>query len=125
MSTGRKTALFVAIVVASNTFGNLFLSIGMKHSAAGLLASLINPWVAAGIVLLIVWTMSRMALLSWADLSYVLPVTSLGYVLNAALGAIVQGERIEPERWLGTLLIVAGAALAGSTAPGTTGDPRR
>ena len=32
--------------------------------------------------------LSRMALLSWADLSYVLPVTSVGYVLVALIGKI-------------------------------------
>ena len=30
-----------------------------------------------------------MALLSWADLSYVLPVTSVGYVLAALVGAVL------------------------------------
>ncbi|MBM3734570.1 MAG: hypothetical protein FJW39_02190 [Acidobacteria bacterium] len=121
MSRAVKTAVFVAIVVVSNTVGNLFLSLGMKQPGAGPLAALLNPWVLAGIALLIVWTFSRMALLSWADLSFVLPVTSLGYVLNAILGLVVHGERITTERWLGTLLIVAGTALAGSTPP----DSRR
>ena len=111
-----KTALFVAIVVVSNTFGNLCLSLGMKNSSSGLITSLFNPWVVAGIALLIVWTLTRMALLSWADLSFVLPVTSVGYVLNAILGRVVNGEAITPERWIGTVLIVAGTALAGSTA---------
>lgn len=111
-----KTALFVAVVVVSNVFGNLCLSLGMRHSESGLISSLLNPWVAAGIGLLIVWTLSRMALLSWADLSFVLPVTSVGYVLNAILGRVVHGEVITPERWIGTALIVAGTALAGSTA---------
>ena len=39
--------------------------------------AIFNPWVLVGIALLILWTLSRMALLSWADLSYVLPVTSV------------------------------------------------
>lgn len=125
MSRARKTALFVAIVVFSNTFGNLCLSLGMKGSDTGLIAALLNPWVAAGIALLIVWTFARMALLSWADLSYVLPVTSLGYVLNAILGRFVQNEAITWERWLGTLLIVSGTALVGATAPGTTPEKPR
>ena len=45
------------------------------------IAALFNPWVALGVSLLIVWMLSQMTLLSWADLSYVLPVTSVGYVL--------------------------------------------
>ena len=47
---------------------------------------LFRPWVALGVLLLILWLLSRMALLSWADLSYVLPVTSIGYVLVALAG---------------------------------------
>ena len=79
-----------------------------------------NPWVALGILLLICWLLSRMTLLSWADLSFVLPVTSLGYVLTAGMGQFFLGEHISWQRWMGTLLIVAGTALVGSTAPRTT-----
>ena len=50
------------------------------------ITALFQPWVALGVVLLILWMLSRMALLSWADLSYVLPVTSIGYVLVALAG---------------------------------------
>jgi len=114
-----KTALFVALVVLSNTFGNLALSVGMKGAAGSLFASLANAWVLAGIALLVFWTLARMTLLSWADLTFVLPVTSIGYVLNALLGRFVLGEQISGERWLGTLLIAGGTTLAGLTKPGT------
>ncbi len=56
------------------------------------IAALFQPWVALGVVLLILWQMSRMALLSWADLSYVLPVTSVGYVLVALIGKVLLNE---------------------------------
>ena len=48
-----------------------------------------SPWVLLGTTLLIFWLLSRMTLLGWADLSYVLPVTSIGYVLSAILGKIL------------------------------------
>ena len=100
-------------MVASNALGNFALSIGMKQ-ATNLLAALLEPWVLGGIALLIFWTLARMALLSWADLSYVLPVTSIGYVLNALIGRVFLGEHVSAERWAGTLLIVGGATLVGS-----------
>jgi uncharacterized membrane protein len=84
-------------------------------SVVGYLEAFLNPWIWLGIGLLILWMLSRMALLSWADLSYVLPVTSIGYVLNAVMGAVFLGERVSPQRWLGTVLIVAGTALVGAT----------
>lgn len=56
-----------------------------------------------------------MMLLSWADLSFVVPVTSLGYVLNVASGALILGESVDGKRWLGALLIVGGSILTGLT----------
>jgi hypothetical protein len=73
------------------------------------------------ILLLSGWVLSRMALLSWADLSYVIPVTSIGFVLNAVMGAVFLGETITPLRWTGTLCIVGGTVLVGLTAPRTEG----
>ena len=52
-----------------------------------------------------------MALLSWADLSYVLPVTSVGYVLVALVGRFFLNEQISAQRWAGIVLIMAGVAL--------------
>ncbi len=115
-----KTAIFTAIVVISNVTGNLFLSLGMK-SPAGML----SPWVFGGVALLILWTLSRMTLLSWADLSFVLPVTALGYPLSAFAGRWFLGETITPERWAGTALIVAGTALVSLTAPSSSKEPKQ
>lgn len=115
-----KTRLFAAVVILSNAFGNLFLTWGMKHGATEITMSplsfiqaIFSPWVASGIVLLILWLLTRMTLLSWADLSYVLPVTSLGYVASAILGRFFLDEQITTARWAGTLLIVAGTVLVG------------
>ncbi|MCC6345300.1 MAG: hypothetical protein IT166_24075 [Bryobacterales bacterium] len=108
----RKTAAVTAVVVVSNVAGNLFLSFGMK-SPAGIL----SPWIAAGVLLLVLWTLTRMALLSWADLSFVLPVTAIGYPLSAIAGKLFLAEQITPQRWAGTVLIVAGTVLVGLTMP--------
>jgi drug/metabolite transporter (DMT)-like permease len=114
-----KTRLFAAIVIRSNTLGNFFIARGMRglavpaDSALHMVLAIFTPWVALGIALLILWLLSRMVLLSWADLSYVLPVTSLGYVANALMGHFFLGEHITPARWSGTLLIVAGTVMVG------------
>ena len=120
-----KTRLFAAIVVVTNVTGNFALSWGIKHGAAmdgsawSFVRVVFDPWVFCGILLLSGWVLSRMALLSWADLSYVVPVTSVGFVLNAVLGAAFLGEIITPARWIGTLCIVGGTVLAGLTTPRT------
>jgi drug/metabolite transporter (DMT)-like permease len=114
-----KTRLFLALVIISQPLGNLSLTVGMKHrvlqSPWDYLTAIVSPYVALGIVLLIVWLLSRMALLSWADLSYVLPLTATGYIITAAIGRLVLHEQISASRWSGTLLIVAGTALVGMT----------
>jgi drug/metabolite transporter (DMT)-like permease len=115
-----KTWICATVVVLSNVFGNFFMKRGMPAELPNPLAyitALFQPWVSLGVILLILWMLSRMALLSWADLSYVLPVTSIGYVLVALAGRVLLNEQITATRWAGILLIVAGVALVsvGST----------
>lgn len=116
-----KTRVFTIIVVLSNALGNFALASGMRNrvtaTALDYLTAIFSPWVMVGIGLLILWLLSRMALLSWADLSYVLPVTSLGYVANALIGRWFLNEQVTPARWAGTLLIVAGTVLVGIGSP--------
>jgi uncharacterized membrane protein len=118
-----KTHIFTAIVVFSNVLGNFSLSWGLRRagrllvSPAAFVEALLNPWVAVGVSLLLIWLFSHMALLSWADLSYVLPVTSIGYVLAALAGRFFLHEQISVARWAGILLIVLGVALVGRTSP--------
>ncbi len=116
-----KTWLCATVVILSNVFGNFFMKLGMPAELSSPLAYitvLFRPYVALGVALLILWLLSRMALLSWADLSYVLPVTSIGYVLVALAGRLMLNETITARRWTGIALIVAGVALvSGGTAP--------
>jgi uncharacterized membrane protein len=118
-----RVYLLTAFVVLANVIGNFALSWGMKHpngfqpSGIDALDALLSPWVILGIVLLAAWTLSRVTLLSWADLSFVLPVTAIGYVLNALIGYFFLDERISFARWMGTALILLGTLLAGATPP--------
>lgn len=118
-----KTQVFTLLVVLSNVLGNFSLAWGMRRvgrllslSPWAYIQALFDPWVAAGVALLIVWLLSHMTLLSWADLSYVLPVTSVGYVLAAVVGHVFLDEQITLARWAGILLIMLGVAVVGRTA---------
>ena len=119
-----RTFLLLALVIVSNVAGNFALSIGMKGAPAGAspIAALLHPAAIGGIALLIAWTLLRMKLLGVADLSVVLPITSIGYALNVAAGAMLLGEHVSAARWTGALLIAAGAALTSLTPP--TGEER-
>lgn len=118
-----KTRLFVVLVVLSSLLGNFSLTWGLRQSGQltslsplAYLRALLNPWVVLGVALLIVWLLSHMAMLSWADLSYVLPVTAIGYVLTALAGKLFLHEGISAGRWAGILLIMVGVAMVDRTA---------
>ena len=118
-----KTRILTLVVILSNVFGNLALSLGMKAQMLAAASTGIMPYVRAffspmvllGLSLLIIWLLSRMALMSWADLSFVLPITSIGYVISAVMGKVFLAEHISSQRWAGTLLIVAGTVLVSLT----------
>ncbi len=121
-----KTRVFAILVILSNALGNFFMTWGLRHREGSLSLSpvdyvlaILDPWVMLGVGLLILWLLSRMAFLSWADLSYVLPVTALGYVVSAMMGWLFLHEQVSWQRWAGTILIVAGIGLVARTNPGT------
>jgi len=123
-----KTWICGTVVVFSNVFGNFFIKRGMPLALStpfDYIIVLFQPWVALGVLLMILWLLSRMALLSWADLSYVLPVTSVGYVLVALTGKLLLNEQITARRWTGIVLIMAGVALVGGRTAPRTGEARQ
>jgi len=126
--TFRKYLVLVGITVFS-TAGDSLLARGMKdlgnislHNLSGLLLAVVNPWVTAGIVFLLAFFACYMSALSWADLTYVLPATSLAYVLVALVGHFRLHEVILPTRWLGIALIAAGVGLV-AAGPSFTPSP--
>jgi drug/metabolite transporter (DMT)-like permease len=114
------------LFLALKAGGNSSMAWGMKqvHERMSMNPSLylrvmLSPFVALGVATLILALLTRMALLSLADLSFVLPVTAIGYAIAVFLGKVFLHETVTRQRWLGTLLIVAGAALVGSTSRNT------
>lgn len=126
----RRNHLLILVVVLTNVFGNVALSHGMRQAGSIVSASpldymraFVRPWTVAGIVILVVWMVGDLALLSRADLSFVLPVTASAYVLIAIAGHFWLGERISVVRWLGIIAITLGVVLAEETPSRTTGAP--
>jgi drug/metabolite transporter (DMT)-like permease len=117
-----QVLLLVVAVILLNAFGNLLLTWGLRHvpehlglNPAGYIEVMANPFTAVGIAMLILWMLTRMTLMSWADLSFVLPVTAAGYMAATLLGCFVLHEAVSPDRWAGSVLILAGAVLVGLT----------
>ena len=121
----EKAALayrLLALSLILRPFGNLCLAWGTKHFPQVLamnpvvyIRAMLNPYVALGIGMLILVTLLRIALLSLADLSFIVPLTSTGYIISTLLGKFFLNEQITLSRWVGILLIVLGTIVVSST----------
>ncbi len=107
----RKYLVLLAILIFG-PLGDVFLKRGMAQMGAitaahwtRVIAAVFTPWVAIGICFLLVFFAAYLHALSWADLTYVLPATSLGYVVLALLSTYLLHEQVNLTRWLGILLI--------------------
>jgi uncharacterized membrane protein len=123
----RKYLVLAGVAIFAAT-GDAMLSQGMKQTGgislyhlSPLIRALLNPTVTIGIVLLVGFFATYMNALSWADLTYVLPASSLGYVLLALIARFVLHEHVSLSRWLGIVLISGGV---GFVAAGPAVTPR-
>lgn len=126
----HKNQFLILVVILANVIGNVALSYGMREtgvivsiSPLDYLRAFAKPWIITGVVVLAIWMITDLALLSRADLSFVLPVTASTYVLIALLGHFWLGERISGLRWLGIIAISFGVLLAERTPSRTTAVP--
>jgi drug/metabolite transporter (DMT)-like permease len=124
--------LVLAGVALFGSVGDSLLSRGMKEIGnvsvshlQELILAVLNPWIVGGILLLLAFFAAYMTALSWADLTYVLPATSIGYVLLALIAKFILHEQVTPARWLGIVLITAGVGfVAGGPALTPSPQPR-
>ena len=70
-----------------------------------------NYWIWFGIALLIGYALLELAGLSWLDLSYMLPITGLSYVLTPLFAEWLLNERISTLRWVGICVITLGVLI--------------
>jgi uncharacterized membrane protein len=125
-----KTLCVVLLMVACANLGDLMLKRGMlqigavKISVPGIwhasLSTIHNGTIWLGIVFLIGFTLCYMTAVSWADYSYVMPAGAFGYAVQTMLAVAVLHEAVNPQRWVGVVLIVVGVLLVGQTRPSTT-----
>src|SRR5664280_561316 len=84
--------LILLAVMLTASVGDTLLAHGMSQVGpvtlahlGMLLAALRNPWVITGILCLLGFFASYLTALSWADLTFVLPLTAFGYKVVAFL----------------------------------------
>ena len=76
-----------------------------------------------GMVCLTIFFISYMVVLTWADFSFVQPVSAVGFAVVALLSRLLLKETISPTRWTGVALICLGVFLVSQTPPRTTETP--
>lgn len=112
----------IAIIVLTNAAGDVLITKGMKQIGEISLSRLRELWSVLGRVvtnknfllglcMLTVSFAAFLAVLSWEDLSFVVPATSIVYVVTILGAKFILKEHIDGSRWLGTFLVCAGVAL--------------
>ena len=126
----HRTRMLTLVVVLTNVLGNVSLSRGMQQAGRIVSASPLDyvrafakPWTLIGIGILVLWMITDLALLSRADLSFVLPVTAISYPLIAIAGRFLLNDHISAMRWTGIAVITLGVILAEKTPARTTNGP--
>jgi drug/metabolite transporter (DMT)-like permease len=116
------TILVVLVIVLTNAAGDLYITRGMKQvgeidSFRPLAVFRIVRQVLTckdfilGVFFLALSFFSFLAILSWADMSFVVPATSLVYVVTLLGARFLLKENVDRMRWAGTFLVCLGVAL--------------
>ena len=117
-----RDAISLAVIIVAGTGGELCVTRTMKsigevksfyphHLLRVIGRAFRSGWMWLGIALMTLSFFSLLMLLSWENVSFVVPVTALSYVFGAFGVKFLLGERIEARRWLGVLLVCLGVLL--------------
>lgn len=117
----RETVLFFLIVVAG-TAGELSVSRAMKSVGEVhdfrpksilrfVLQSFRLRWMWVGIALMSLAFFSLLAILSFRQVSFVVPISALSYVAGAFGAKLFLRERINRNRWIGIAIVCLGVTI--------------
>lgn len=114
--------IFFFFIVVFGTMGEIFMSRAMKETGEVknfrpaalvevILRALRVKWMWLGVGMMAIGFFSLLAVFSFENVSFVVPVTALSYVVGALGGKFILGERVSLQRWIGILLVCAGVTL--------------
>jgi drug/metabolite transporter (DMT)-like permease len=110
------------LIIVSGTGGELCVSRAMRsmgevhdfrpHSILKfVLQGLQLPWMWVGVGMMALGFFSLLAILSFRDVSFVVPVSALSYAAGAFGAKGFLGERISGNRWLGIAVVCLGVTI--------------
>ena len=114
--------LFFFFIIVAGTGGELCVSRAMKSIGEVhdfrpsalvrfVLQALCLPWMWMGIALMTLGFFSLLALLSFREVSFVVPFSALSYAAGAFGAKFFLHERISNNRWLGIAIVTLGVTL--------------
>jgi drug/metabolite transporter (DMT)-like permease len=117
----RQFFLFT-VIVAAGTGGELCVARAMKNVGTTLsfrpaqiikviARGLCQPFMWAGVTMMALAFFAFLGALATYNVSYVVPVTALSYVVGAFGGAFFLRERVSRRRWIGVLLVAIGVTV--------------
>jgi drug/metabolite transporter (DMT)-like permease len=117
-----KILLILIAGLVCEAIGVVFLSKGLKQIGEVkqitapeiwrvVKAGAANPNLLLGVALEAAFFIALLVLLSRSDVSFIWPLTSMGFVLTTLTAKFLLDEQIPPLRWVGVLLIMLGAGL--------------
>lgn len=116
-----KTFLLMVQLILLSSLGEILSAKGMQQvghvsfSPRGLLTAAAravrNRYLFLSVVCMTGAFFTFLSLLSYADLSYVVPLTAVSYITNTVGAKLLLKERISRGRWTGTLLVAAGVTI--------------
>jgi drug/metabolite transporter (DMT)-like permease len=121
-----KTVVVVLFAVILGGTGHVLLSKAMRpvgdltEAPADRLGGMVrralsNPWLLLGVALQASFFFIYLTLLSRADVSLVLPLTAMDYIVVGVLAQYLLGETLTPIRWAGIGFIIVGVGLVSRT----------
>jgi drug/metabolite transporter (DMT)-like permease len=116
------TPILFFFIIAAGTGGELCVSRAMRSlgevhdfSPKSLLGfvwrGLQLPWMWIGVGLMTLGFFSLLAILSFKDVSFVVPVSALSYAAGAFGAKAFLGERVSRNRWLGIAFVCLGVTI--------------
>jgi uncharacterized membrane protein len=117
-----KLIAILIVALICEAVGVVFLSKGLKQLPAlgpvnipnvlGMVKSgLTNPNIVLGVFFEALFFSGLLILMSRGDVSFVWPLTALGFGLTTLAARFLLHEEVSPVRWLGVAFIILGAGL--------------
>ncbi|HXO60973.1 MAG TPA: EamA family transporter [Candidatus Acidoferrales bacterium] len=117
-----RELLLLCVIVVAGTGGELCVTRAMKQIgevtdfrpaalARFIFRALTVGWMWMGIAMMALAFFALLTTLSFENVSFVVPVTALGYAAGAVGAVLFLRERISAQRWIGVFIVCIGVTL--------------